>query len=150
MTEEGSGKYAPIELAAIRLFAKQDWKELENLLRRHEPNLSTTMLIVKASMLRVQGKYPDILLFIDDELKKREETGDHNPHLFLHKAFAHGEIGRLEDEEEMFKALEQALNTEPECLLARATLGLRLAERLPFRGANDAEERQSILLPISA
>ena len=144
MIREESNEYKGFEWEAIRLFSKQDWKRLSELIKHHEKGMSTKLAIVKASMLRVQGKYHDILELVDHELMRLRNSGTTDSHLLLHRGLALGEISE-ENEAAMLESLEEALKAEPTCPLVRTALCLKKAEKVLDHSAVARSDRSEPL-----
>lgn len=113
-----------IEVDAVRYYAKQKWRELDQLLTDEtEPN--TVLTIINASRLRIRGDYRLAVRAIEKELGRKERDQSLDGFLYLHKALS---LADLNERKEMHQALESALRCQEDCMLTRVTIGLRLAE----------------------
>lgn len=143
MLEVTDEKFRPMEIEAITFFSKQDWKKLKKLFKKNPEVFSTILVIVKASMLRVQGKYHEGLEIINKELENPDRTKELDAYLYCQKALALGEIG---EEEQMFETLKKSLEKKSDCLLSKVTLSLRLAEKVDTNA--ESEHRKAALREI--
>ncbi|MFQ5639412.1 MAG: hypothetical protein ACE5IR_15615 [bacterium] len=135
----------PSEIEAMKYYAKQDWKKLNQLFKDHENQMTTVLKIVKVCMLRIQGKYQEGLKIIEEELKNPDRNKELDAYLYCQKALAHSE---LDERDLMYKALDKSLKLKPTCLLSKVTKSLRLGEDLedslekkPEMSDEDKEEK---------
>jgi hypothetical protein len=94
--------------------------------------------------LRTRGDYEKILVNIERELNNDKRNKKLDTYLHLSKTLA---LGELNDMDKMFISLDEAQETSKkilrtDCLLAKATLSLRLAEQIPLDGTDQKPLRE--------
>jgi hypothetical protein len=116
------------ESDAVDYYARQQWGRLRRLLQKHKSlgTMTTALAIVEASGERSRSKYADALNLVYDEFKRPGANQDLFTYLHLLRALCHGDLNHPDD---MFAALETSLVVSPNCVLAKATWALRIAER---------------------
>ena len=135
-------RFSPIETEAIRNFAKHNFRALKKLLHKQQ-ELSSVLTIIKFAMERSQGNYPKCLHTIETELANDRRDPDLESQLYCCRALCRSDAGGGDDM--MFKDLERALEIRTkqknDCVLARISLSLRLAEKVPMEGDEDNQDR---------
>ncbi|HEV7586584.1 MAG TPA: hypothetical protein VGO40_00545 [Longimicrobium sp.] len=116
------------EARALKDYAEQRWRRLERSLEANR-HPTTVLAIVKASLQRIKGRYAEARNTVDTELQRPGCRSDLKAFLYLHLALSLGDTDLKDD---MHKALDKALETDPKCLLALVTKALRIAEDLPL------------------
>lgn len=125
----------PTEIDAVRYYATQNWRALRRLLKAHETDSTTVLAIVKASRLRIKGRYAMARATVEAELEREGYDRSLETFLHLHRALSLADLGL---KHEMQQALDKAMDCRKDCLLTRVTMGLRIAEELPLESDGGA------------
>jgi len=131
----------PVEVDAIRLFARRRWGAIRALFRKHEAGLTFRLVLLKATVERVHGEDSRAVETLTPALAKRanEPTElDALAHVLL--AMSYRELGRPR---EMWTHIAKAEELQPRCMLQRIFKALCLAEDLPSPGDPGWGEHES-------
>ncbi|MGH1364903.1 MAG: hypothetical protein ACRBF0_15185 [Calditrichia bacterium] len=129
MINNDSVELTETEKHAFKLVTGQKWKDLSKLFLKLEANkkMSTRLVIIKACMFRIRGKYADALVLLNKELSSETRDASLDNLLYLQKALA---LGEVEDDQAMYEVLELSEQRNSRCFLYQITRGLREAEKL--------------------
>jgi hypothetical protein len=131
------------ELRALDYYVNEEWRPLQDLIKRtHGVLLTTPLVIIKTAMECSHGEYEKALTSVNNALQNGNPVDELAPYLQLQKALCLSDLGT--DPDEMFRVLREARPKSPRCVLRKCVWALRTAELVPLDRTPTPVERRRL------